>query len=1422
MDKNRVSNLLFVILAVFIVFFFGVDKVDADSIKIKSVSSYSKTVAHHRVTTTGLDAFCLEMPVNGPTKGMTLKYGKTYTKGMYVYIVNNTSIAGTGSSKKNILTRQHAIWLCQGRTPGSNYKTKVHKDYAYYTEANKLCNAAKKAGDNFTIDPTISIANGKTIISEYVASKNYDKKKIVVKVDKSGSYVSTKFTVSPKDITGNKYKLTFTNAPEGTKVYTVSDGKEKELKAISSRANTYSTDYTSVKNFIFKTPASKITSTTNFEVEVTANTSKHKTVKRYVSDDYQDLAVPHAVSETPKAMFIVSLVPDTITITKLDADSGESITGAKFRIFSKSDCTGDVTNFTDTYVSDSSGFIKLYGLTAGTYYVKEVTPPPGYNPPTAVCQKVITNNTVTFRNKRIGIVVKKVDIDTNEPVSGAKYAVYTDSECKTEVTYAGTKTTNFEGLAYFYGISNGTYYVKELEPPTGYLISSSNCLAVESNHTIVFKNKRKIKIKIKKVDADTKEVLAGAKYKLFSDSDCSTTVSGFTNEVTTDKDGWAYYEDVPNGVYYVKETSAPEGYALPIKTCLKVESNNEVTFENRKNTVKVYKVDTDNDKNFLAGATYQIYSGEGCHNTIPGFTVPKATDKNGVVEFVGLPEEDMFSVKEVSAPAGYDKPSVDCQNVRKNGAVTFKNKMNNITVFKKDAVSGDFLAGAVFGIYSDSSCNNLAKSSLDGATYDKLVTPSNGRVIFSGMNDGTYYIKEETPPEGYYAMEASRNCKSVETNKYIVFENSKNIEKDLIIQKRDSFTNFGIDGVKIGLYSDFSCSNQIQEGVTANGQVVFHVAEPEDGETSYFVKENEVPNGYVNTNVECKSIKNGETVVIKNVPYGEIKVLKMEEGTSKPIKGVTFRLLSKDKKEVTNINGDKVPDAVTDDDGVALFRNIRYGEYYIVEVKPNVNYKMLPAPVRFILNEDTDAKKIQKDVSVSYRLGDANDDGKVNSDDLTIYQNLTSGKTDLLGLSPKSRYSIDVNKDGNDSIAGLNADMKIVQYYLTFANKKDKDLVSDAKSYNRRKKSLCAIVGDKECSLTNVNYIYEMDKEIKATKVEYLLTRSKSEAKDIKDVDTADIEFSKIEEDYNKACPDREYTVNENGTPKAECQVVPEANLVPIEDTCSRYSEHMPGDVNGDCEVDKEDVVKLEDKLKDKKASSLVNADLNHDKKVDYADLSILTDYANYKSINYDRIMKAIATLVKSKQALCEGDVKGCNIDEDMLELAITKVGKLSEMDKEIASSSIIISNKKITIRISKQSITNSKEIPGARIIIKDLSGKTIISYISDAKVKEFEIPAGRYSLTETVSPRGYKALQTSLKFEVESNGNVKFLNSTSSLFKIDSLNHIIVFNRVDAQQQVVVVPNTASEASITSAIVGVSLILGGVYLLYASKRRNA
>lgn len=1420
MGKNKLFNLLFLTILVFTMSFFGADSVNADSIKIKSVNKYNGTVARRRVTTSGLEAYGLEMAVEGPGKGISLQYSEAYVKGMYVYIVNDTKIA-SGRNKKSFLTKQHAIWLCQGRTPGSNYKTRVTKKYPYYTEANKLCAAAKKAGDNFTIDPTISINYSNVKIPETITSVISDKKRVIVKVDKTGSYVSSDFVVSTKDISGNKYKVAYTNAPEGTKIYAKSGKDEKELKSMPTKFNTRETDFTNAKAFVIKVPSDKIVSTTSFSVEVTANTSSHKMVKRYSSKDYQDMAVSYTASETPKVAFNVSLVPDIITIKELDADSGEALNGAKYRIFTNSNCTGDVTNFTDTYTTDTYGFIRLYNIVAGTYYVKEITPPAGYNPASTICQKVVTNTAVTFKNKKIGVVVKKVDSDTNEPLSGAKYSIYTDDECKKAVAYTGTKSTNFDGLAYFYGIPNGTYYVKELEPPVGYLNTGSNCLRVESNNTIVFKSKRKVKIKIKKIDADTKEALKDAKYRLFSDSYCEEPVTGFTNEVTTDKDGWAYYDDVPNGTYYVKEIAAPSDYVLPVNNCLKVNKNNEVTFENRRNIVRVYVQDADNSQKFLAGATYQIFSGEGCSKTISDLIAPKATNEKGVVEFIGLPTGDVFSVKEIETPAGYDKSTTSCQTVKKNSAVTFRNKMNSITVVSKDASSGVTIGGAVFGIYSDSSCKSLAKSSLDGDEYSKEVASNTGKVVFSGMKNSTYYIKEETPPSGYYAAESSNSCKPVEVNSTVVFESSKSNDSDVIVQKRDAFTHFGIDGVKIGLYSDFACSNQIQEAITANGQAVFHVSAPDDGGLSYFVKENDVPKGYISSNVECKSVRNGETVIINNTPYGDIKVLEIEEGTDKPIKGITYRLLTSDKKTVVDIDGKEVTNVTTGADGVALFKNIKYGVYFIQEVKSNPKYKVLNAPIRFVLNENTDAKKIQKDVDVNYRLGDTNDDTKVNSDDLTIYQNIISGKKDILELSPKTRYSIDVNKDSNDSVAGLTNDMKIVQYYVTFANKKDRNILSDARRYNKRKTNLCSVIGNKECNIDNVEYIYQMDKEIKATNTEYLLARNQTELKENKDVNISDTEYAKMKQEYEKACPAAENTMGTNGKLKVECQVIPEVNMTPMSDVCARFTEHIPGDINGDCEVTKEDVVKFEEMIKNKKASSIVNADLNHDKKVDYSDLNILDEYVSYSLNNHNKIMNAIKSFVNSKNELCESDVKGCNVDEDMLELALTKVGKLMVMPKEIASASMIVSSKKITIKVSKQSITNYKELPGARILIKDSNGKTVYSFISDSRVKEFEILAGKYTLTETVSPRGYKSLQSPLKFEVQKNGAIKYLGSASILFKIDNLNHIVVYNEVDAQQQEILVPDTASDRGKAGTIIGSSLILGGICMLFISKRKT-
>lgn len=50
------------------------------------------------------------------------------------------------------------------------------------------------------------------------------------------------------------------------------------------------------------------------------------------------------------------------------------------------------------------------------------------------------------------------------------------------------------------------------------------------------------------------------------------------------------------------------------------------------------------------------------------------------------------------------------------------------------------LAGAVYGIYSDSGCTNLV---------GKMTTDSNGYAKSKALVAGTYYVKEITAPKGY-------------------------------------------------------------------------------------------------------------------------------------------------------------------------------------------------------------------------------------------------------------------------------------------------------------------------------------------------------------------------------------------------------------------------------------------------------------------------------------------------------------------------------------------------------------------------------------------------------------------------------------------------------------------------------------------------
>lgn len=91
-------------------------------------------------------------------------------------------------------------------------------------------------------------------------------------------------------------------------------------------------------------------------------------------------------------------------------------------------------------------------------------------------------------------------------------------------------------------------------------------------------------------------------------------------------------------------------------------------------------------------------------------------------------------------------------------------------------------------------------------------------------------------------------------------------------------------------------------------------------------------------------------------------------------------------------------------------------------------------------------------------------------------------------------------------------------------------------------------------------------------------------------------------------------------------------------------------------------------------------------------------------------------------------------------------------------------------VNISKSDITQSKEIPGATLEVKDMNGNTIESFISTNESKKMTLKYGEYSLTETIAPDGYKLSKTTIYFKVNQDGSVYVKNESGVYVAVDKV----------------------------------------------------
>lgn len=245
--------------------------------------------------------------------------------------------------------------------------------------------------------------------------------------------------------------------------------------------------------------------------------------------------------------------------------------------------------------------------------------------------------------------------------------------------------------------------------------------------------------------------LSGAKYGVYSNSSCTTSVG----TMTTNVNGTATLNGLTAGTYYVKEISASKGYQLDstvytvtIKSGSTATLNVKETPITGKITIKKQSSDTSlvaNNTNYSdLTAKFSVYNESGVRvGTI-------TTDSSGTGNLTGLALGN-YTVKETSAPNGYILNSES-----QSFSITTSKTSLTVTVVN-DPKLGKIILKKASGypeITNNNDCYSLQNAvyvikNSSGTVVGRITTNASGEGSLDKLPKDTYTIQEETAPKGY-------------------------------------------------------------------------------------------------------------------------------------------------------------------------------------------------------------------------------------------------------------------------------------------------------------------------------------------------------------------------------------------------------------------------------------------------------------------------------------------------------------------------------------------------------------------------------------------------------------------------------------------------------------------------------------------------
>jgi LPXTG-motif cell wall-anchored protein len=471
-----------------------------------------------------------------------------------------------------------------------------------------------------------------------------------------------------------------------------------------------------------------------------------------------------------------------------------------------------------TITTGEDGMAVAENLPLGAYRVAEKTAPEGFvlNPEdsevvfvyegqdTPVVEQEVT---VGDERQKVAITVEKQDAENGAVVAGAVFGIYNKEDITADgkvIVEADTllqeMTSDEKGQACCtLDLPLGSYYVKELKAPAGF-VSSNEVLDFDASYqgqdveTVVLKAVKKNQpttVEITKSDITTGTELDGASLKVL------------------DKDGnvvdeWTSVKDAPHVIkrlvagetYTLREEFAPYGYLKATDITFTVEDNGDVQKVEMKDEVPtglliinkkgefLDKVTLlDNAKGtvehlfeYITGSltevTFNVYAAEDIkaadgvsedYFKADELVGTITTDTNGIAQLADLPVGKYY-VKEAETAHGYvldgepkfvdlsyrdqDTPVVTYDEAWQNNRQKVK-----VTVLKKEKDTERVLAGGIFGLFTREDIKNASGDVLMEA--DTLIelktTDENGQITFTAdlPVDGNYYVKELYAPDGF-------------------------------------------------------------------------------------------------------------------------------------------------------------------------------------------------------------------------------------------------------------------------------------------------------------------------------------------------------------------------------------------------------------------------------------------------------------------------------------------------------------------------------------------------------------------------------------------------------------------------------------------------------------------------------------------------